>query len=357
MDRFAEDLFEFVGEVAAASNSAQLEQRYLDGVGRFMRCAAAGIYLLNPFTRGAESIAARGVSDYFLARYEELGRYHDPVLQRALEDLRATHSGALMSLADWERLPVYGDVFALHQMTSLMEAPLLIDGSPVGTLNFGRTLEEGPFTEDERRLADALARLLGTAVASLRASSSLARERDRVLAALELCDDAVVVTDLRSAERRMNASARRLLGSLEREEGAFDELMVHPLREGQSTRHEAPTRLQNGRSVVLAARSVAAPEDPAVLISFLELVAEGAPSSNLALELTPRELEVARLAAGGLRDAEIADQLYLSAHTVKHYLKSVYSKLGVRSRVELTRLVLRSGPASVEGHEPAPDEG
>jgi DNA-binding CsgD family transcriptional regulator/GAF domain-containing protein len=341
MDDFAEDLFDFVGEVAAAATMADLERRYLDGIGRFVRCAAAGIYVLNPFTRGTESVAARGVSDYFLARYEELGRHQDPVLERALRDLRAVHSGALMSLPEWEQLPVYGEVFVLHRMTGLMEAPLLIDGSPVGTLNFGRTSEEGAFVEDERRLADAIARLLGTALAALRASNSLARERDQVLAALELCEDAVVVTDLGSAERRMNAAARRLLSRLEQEQAAFDELMVHPLREGQSTRHETPARLSDGRQVVLAARSVPAGEDDSVLISFLELLAEGERPSPLSMHLTPRELEVAELAAGGLRDAEIAAQLYLSPHTVKQYLKSVYSKAGVRSRVELTRLLLR----------------
>lgn len=343
LDEFAEDLFNFVGEVAAASTMAQLEQRYLDGIGRFIGSAAAGIYVLNPFTRGAESIAARGVSDFFLARYEELGRHRDPVLDRALEDRRATHSGSLMSVERWQQLPIYSEVLVLHRMTSLMEAPLLIEGSPVGTLNFGRTSDEGPFSEDERRLAQAVAGLLGTALGALRASNSLARERDQVLAALELCEEAVVVTDLKSAERRMNASARRLLGRLEREEGAFDELMVHPLRGNQATRHEAPARLSDGRPVVLAARSMAAGEDDSVLISFLEVVAEGERSSVLGTSgLTAREVEVAELVAGGLKDAEIAAQLYLSTHTVKHYLKSIYSKLGVRSRVELTRRLLRA---------------
>jgi DNA-binding CsgD family transcriptional regulator/GAF domain-containing protein len=341
LDEFAESLFDFVGEVARAATMEELERRYLDGVGRFLGSSAAGIYVINSFTHGAESIAARGVSDYFLSRYEEHGRHRDPVLARALKDLRATHSGALMTPSQWTRLPVYKEVFQLHGMTSLLEAPIVLDGSPVGTLNFGRTAEEPAFGEDERKLADAIARLLGTALGALRANIALARERDQIVAALELCADAVVVTDMRSAERRMNAAARNLLGRLEGGEGVFDELMINPLRRDGISRHETPVQLSDGASNLLVARSTFSATDESVMISFIELISEPEGRRvHLAAELTKRELEVAELAASGLRDAEIAGQLYLSPHTVKQYLKAVYSKLGVRSRVDLTRLIV-----------------
>lgn len=48
--------------------------------------------------------------------------------------------------------------------------------------------------------------------------------------------------------------------------------------------------------------------------------------------LTARELEVLRLVAAGLTDAEIAGQLVLSAHTVHRHLSNIRSKLGVTSR-------------------------
>jgi DNA-binding CsgD family transcriptional regulator len=53
--------------------------------------------------------------------------------------------------------------------------------------------------------------------------------------------------------------------------------------------------------------------------------------------LTPRELEIARLAAGGLSNKEIAMRLFLSHRTVENQLHAAYEKLGVRGRAELAQ--------------------
>ena len=52
-------------------------------------------------------------------------------------------------------------------------------------------------------------------------------------------------------------------------------------------------------------------------------------------ELTPQELVVARLVAQGLRNKEVAAQLFLSTNTIETHLRHVFQKLGVRSRSEL----------------------
>jgi len=51
--------------------------------------------------------------------------------------------------------------------------------------------------------------------------------------------------------------------------------------------------------------------------------------------LSPRELEVVKLAARGLTNAEIATDLFISVGTVKTHLGSVQTKLGARNRVEI----------------------
>ena len=56
--------------------------------------------------------------------------------------------------------------------------------------------------------------------------------------------------------------------------------------------------------------------------------------------LTARELDVLRLAAEGLTDAEIGERLFISHRTVSQHLRSVYAKLDVHSRAAATRMAI-----------------
>ena len=60
-------------------------------------------------------------------------------------------------------------------------------------------------------------------------------------------------------------------------------------------------------------------------------------------ELTPRELDVLRLVAEGLRNAEVADQLVLSPRTVDHHVSAILRKLDVHTRGEAAAAANRLG--------------
>jgi DNA-binding NarL/FixJ family response regulator len=64
---------------------------------------------------------------------------------------------------------------------------------------------------------------------------------------------------------------------------------------------------------------------------------------RLARLLTPRELEIVRLAAEGLRNKEIADRLTITEGTVKIHLHNIYEKLGVTGRPQLILYATREG--------------
>jgi DNA-binding CsgD family transcriptional regulator len=56
--------------------------------------------------------------------------------------------------------------------------------------------------------------------------------------------------------------------------------------------------------------------------------------------LTDTEREVAELVAEGLTNAQIAERMYVSRHTIDFYLRQIFRKLGIESRVALARLHL-----------------
>jgi DNA-binding NarL/FixJ family response regulator len=76
------------------------------------------------------------------------------------------------------------------------------------------------------------------------------------------------------------------------------------------------------------------------------LVSAFAESSND--HLTAREREIVRLAALGMRNAEIASELFISPVTVKTHLGHVFEKLGVRDRSDLVLYAVRAGLISVD---------
>jgi DNA-binding NarL/FixJ family response regulator len=84
-------------------------------------------------------------------------------------------------------------------------------------------------------------------------------------------------------------------------------------------------------------------EKRSVTNALEKLLQREAGQREIAQLLTPREIEIVKQVAAGLRNIEIAKRLFISEGTVKMHLHNIYQKLGVDSRINLTRYAQEKG--------------
>ena len=171
---------------------------------------------------------------------------------------------------------------------------------------------------------------------------------------------------LASAPRQPLAllATHRLLGELATDRGDFDGARQHlvealaladaceaPFERALTLVAMAELAIASGdaaaaRPLLAEARAICEPlgaRPTLERVAALETVIVGAPKLHYLAGLSAREVEVLRLVAEGLTDAEVASQLFLSPRTVGSHLRSVYNKLGVNSRAAATRFAVEHG--------------
>lgn len=106
-------------------------------------------------------------------------------------------------------------------------------------------------------------------------------------------------------------------------------------------------RLADNIRAVYQGEVLLAPSVAAKVVQQLSRLQEGTGRQEEALDgLTPREREVFSLASRGLKNAEIASELYLSEKTIKTHLRNIYNKLNLASKAELRLFAMQMGLAT-----------
>jgi len=106
-------------------------------------------------------------------------------------------------------------------------------------------------------------------------------------------------------------------------------------------------RLADNIRSVFGGEVLLAPTVAAKVVRQLSRLKEESGRQEEALEvLTPREKEVFFLASRGLKNSEIAAELYLSEKTIKTHLRNIYNKLNLASKAELRLFAVRMGLVS-----------
>jgi DNA-binding CsgD family transcriptional regulator len=294
------------------------------------------------------------VSDLFLTRYERVGRSIDPVLAHALEFGQPTYNLGLMPLDRWLNTPVYRKAAYLHCFRQVVIAPIIIGGRAVGTVNVG---DADTVSEIDGREIDIIAlvtRCLSIGLRELAHRGRLRRGARLTAAAFDQAPIPMALTRADARAPRLNAAAKDLLRNTD-EVSAVLQLLARPDDQPSFVR-DANVMLRDGSQMRLrgVSKPVGCPAN--ALLTAMQLLDTPPVAAALAV-LTPREREVAQLAASDLTDAQIAAKLHISVYTVGQHLKRAYRKLGVHTRVGLTRLTLGSsiGARYTDRHATATD--
>ena len=127
----------------------------------------------------------------------------------------------------------------------------------------------------------------------------------------------------------------------------LDEYVYAAIRAGASgflLKDVRPQQLVEAIEVVAAGDALLAPSvTQRLLARFAEALTRPEERASELSLLTERELDVLKLVAAGLSNAELAERLFLSETTVKTHVSSVLRKLSLRDRVQAVVLAYEAG--------------
>ncbi|WP_217369405.1 helix-turn-helix transcriptional regulator [Nonomuraea antri] len=259
-----------------------------------------------------------------------------PLIERAIEESRASGQGVGEQLAQWVKAVLNNGLGRYEEALVAAQAAQAAPGAPemhVSMWALSELIEAAGRTGRTRQAAQALDRLAeatsigdggwgpGLYVRSQALLSDGAEAESRYREAVDLLGRTGIRTEL--------ARAHLLYGEWLR-------------REGRRTDARTQLRIAYEMCDAIGMRAFA---DRA----YNELLATGETTRKRTADesvwLTPQEGQIARMARTGLSNPEIAAQLFLSPRTVEYHLRKVFTKLGITSRHQLQQAL------PVNGHD------
>lgn len=350
------------------------------------------IQAMLPHDRAAISIADNGrQTSTFYVVSGRVGAYGPgvvvPTSDQYVPDVIRGRSGILVTDFEREQDSASKRLLLSLGLRAAISAPLWCGDHCFGSLDFGNH-QAGIYGSRELKLAQDIADQIAAAVINARKheyiQSLLQSEqvsRRSIEALIHALPLAVISIDQNGMVQTWNQSAVGLFGWRENEvlgrpvpfvpQGTTGKFcgLLESVREGRVL-EDVPLRIKrkHGRPIdvvlwaspcrdskvaiktvllLIAGSAGRLSPEPAISKPAVRSLARntyiGQSSTGESTFLTRRELDVIRLMASGMRNREIADQLFLSVRTVKTHLENTYQKLAVHSRTQAVRVARERG--------------
>lgn len=168
----------------------------------------------------------------------------------------------------------------------------------------------------------------------------------------------VVLMDIRMPEMDGIEATRQIVEARDNDKARvlilttfeLDEYVYNALRAGASgflLKDTPPENLLDAIRIIARGDALLAPSVTRTLIAeFASRSAQPLKNADVLRCITPREKEVLVLVSRGRSNAEIADDLHMSAATAKTHVSRILTKLGARDRSQLVVIAYESGLAT-----------
>lgn len=331
-------LVSLLGAIHDSVRVEELTGRYLAAVPGVVTADAYALYASDPENGRPVRLGQRGGVTRLFHRYEAGAFQQDPLLAHTAETLQPVHEALLFSDEEWQRHGLRRALDA-RRLMRLLEAPLVLDVSPMGTIFFTRRPDEPPFGAQDLLAAGLIAHHLALATRNAELLADVERRAQLAEEALELVGAGLLVTDLEGNVHHANRMAERLLADGSRSDGTLERRLRENLAgleaEEKCVGVAVPLDPDAGRLIM---RSQRLPERRDRAVTFLYSVRidqRGCRFSHLLGLLSERQVEVLELIAQGRRTKEIAQKLHVTPDTVQYHLRQMFAVMDARSRAEL----------------------
>jgi DNA-binding CsgD family transcriptional regulator len=346
--QFADSTFgAFLHALYSSESQDQVQRTCARFAGDLVPGHAYGWYQFNPGSVEPNIITARGVSDKFLALYESEGRSRDPLFKRVEAGLSTVCSDFDLNAAERRAFRFQAEISS-GCVVRAIEAPVMVAGKLIGTLNVAREARDRRFTHGEIDRVTMIARHASLASARLQREAELLTRGTLIEEALDALSLPVIVTDLRGEVVFTNCAAGRLLDNRELALEAALHEAARLLNNGQHVSTTTIARAGMHKAILrgrtdlseessgLTARSCRIDRACAIVTLIYKTPDDLARPLSL---LSRREREIAEFVVRGLTNVQIASASSISRNTVKRHLKHVFEKLNLGSRAELAAII------------------